>query len=103
MTAELHRRARSGRAAVEAVASPARQELLLALGEGRASVRELAARLGRSRSALHYHVGLLERAGMIESVEVRGSGREREAVYARTRAAGARARTPAERGGRCCG
>jgi DNA-binding transcriptional ArsR family regulator len=70
------------RAALEAVASPARQELLLALAEGRASVRELATRLGRSRSALHYHVGVLERAGMIEGVEVRGAGRERETVYA---------------------
>jgi DNA-binding transcriptional ArsR family regulator len=54
----------------------------MALGEGGASVRELAARLGRSRSALHYHAGVLERAGMIKSVEVRGTGRERETVYA---------------------
>jgi DNA-binding Lrp family transcriptional regulator len=53
----------------------------MALGEGRASVRELAVRLGRSRSALHYHVGLLERGGIIQSVEVRGTGRERETVY----------------------
>ncbi|HEY5926410.1 MAG TPA: winged helix-turn-helix domain-containing protein [Kofleriaceae bacterium] len=80
-TARRHR-AHRGRAALEAVASPARQELLLALGEGEASVRELAVRLGRSRSALHYHAGVLERAGMIKSVEVRGTGRERETVYA---------------------
>lgn len=74
----------AGRAALDAIASPARQEFLLALGSGRASVRELAKRLGRSRQALHYHAAVLERAGMIEAVEVRGSGRDREAVYARS-------------------
>ena len=87
MTARRRYRVRRGRAALEAIASPARQELLLALGDGRASVRELAARLGRSRSALHYHVGVLERGGMIRSVEVRGTGRERETVYAHAGAA----------------
>ena len=54
----------------------------MALGEGRASVRELAARVGRTRSSLHYHAGVLERAGFIKSVEVRGTGRKRETVYA---------------------
>jgi DNA-binding transcriptional ArsR family regulator len=78
------KRRHEGRAALDAVASPARQELLLALAEGPASVRELAERLGRTRSALHYHVGVLERAGMIEGVEQRGTGRDRETVYAPT-------------------
>ncbi len=71
---------RSGRAALQALASPARQELLAAL-DGRASVRELAARLGRSRQALHYHVAVLEKAGLIRAAEWRGEGRDREAVY----------------------
>jgi DNA-binding transcriptional ArsR family regulator len=84
VTAKPRYQKHGGRAALEAIASPARQELLLALGDDRASVRELAARLGRSRSALHYHVTVLERAGFIEGVEVRGTGRERETVYART-------------------
>jgi DNA-binding transcriptional ArsR family regulator len=84
VAADRKRRSRKygGRAALDAIASPIRQELLMALGDGRASVRELAARLGRSRSALHYHAGVLERAEMIECVEVRGQGREREKVYA---------------------
>lgn len=69
----------------------------MALGEGRASVRELAARLGRTRSSLHYHAGVLERAGMIKSVEVRGTGRERETVYAAGDALAVNARNkPAE-------
>lgn len=83
MSTDRRYRRLSGRRALEAIASPVRQELLLALGEGRASVRELAARLGRTRPSLHYHAGVLERAGMIKAVEVRGTGREREAVYAR--------------------
>lgn len=70
-----------GRAALQALASPARQELLAALADRRASVRELAARLGRSRQALHYHVATLEKAGLIRAAEWRGEGRAREAVY----------------------
>ena len=85
-------RVHTGRAALDAIASPARQELLLALSDGQASVRELAARLGRSRSALHYHARVLERAGMIKSVEERGTGRERETVYARVNALTVRTR-----------
>jgi DNA-binding transcriptional ArsR family regulator len=87
VTKDRRYRQHGGRAALEAVASPVRLELLLALGGGRASVRELAARLGRTRSSLHYHAGILERAGMINGVEVRGTGRERETVYARAGAA----------------
>lgn len=81
MTASRRHREHRGRTALEAVASPVRQELLFALGEEGASVREIAVRLGRSRSALHYHALVLEQAGIIERVEVRGKGRERETVY----------------------
>jgi DNA-binding transcriptional ArsR family regulator len=77
------RRARryGGLEALDALASPARQELLMALDEGGASVRELAARLGRSRSALHYHAAVLERAGLIKSAGMRGAGRARETIF----------------------
>lgn len=98
----------TGRAALQALASPARQEFLVALGDGRASVRELAARLGRSRPALHYHAGLLEKAGLIRTAEWRGEGRVREAVYeavteALTVAARASSRPEREAGERAAG
>lgn len=80
---------------LEAVASPARQEIIAALGEGPATVRELAARLGRSRQALHYHVGMLVRAGVVGPAGWRGQGRAREAVYRVTMAVVA---APARRG-----
>lgn len=63
-----------GRAALEAVASPARLELLSALGDGPSTTRELAHRLGRSRQSLYYHLGQLERAGLV-AVEEPGGGR----------------------------
>lgn len=54
-----------GRTALEAIASPARLELLGALGDGPLTTAELAARLGRSRQSLYYHLGLLEKAGLV--------------------------------------
>jgi DNA-binding transcriptional ArsR family regulator len=75
-------------AALEAVASPVRQEVMSELGEGEATVKELAARLGRSRQALHFHVGVLERAGLVEAGGERGEGREKERVYRRCPGAG---------------
>src|SRR5436305_222362 len=69
-------------AALRAIASPARQELISEIGHGGASARELAARLGRSRQALHFHLAALEKAGVIRVVEERGAGREAERVYA---------------------
>lgn len=68
--------------ALDAMASPVRQELISQLGEGPATVRELASALGRSRQALHYHVGLLERAGLMVRRGWRGTGPGREQVYA---------------------
>ena len=67
--------------ALKALASPIRQELLSALGEGAASVRELSARLGRTRQALHFHIGLLDKAGLVRTLELRGEGRDQERVY----------------------
>jgi len=54
-----------GSAALEAVASPARLELLSALGDGPATTHELARRLGRSRPSLYYHLNELQRAGLV--------------------------------------
>jgi len=71
-----------GRVALDALASPARQELISLLGDRPATVRELASALGRSRQALHYHVGKLERAGLIRGASWRGTGPSRERIYA---------------------
>ena len=70
---------------LDALASPARQELVSHLGEGPATVRELAVALGRTRQALHYHVAVLEQAGLVKGTGWRGSGTARERVYAVTR------------------
>lgn len=70
----------ANRAALEALASPARQELLSALGEGPVTVRELGLRLGRTRQALYYHLGLLETVGLVRTTGWRGAGRDRERV-----------------------
>jgi DNA-binding transcriptional ArsR family regulator len=67
--------------ALDALASPARQEVVYQLGERPATVRELAAALGRTRQALHYHVALLERAGLVKGTGWRGTGPARERVY----------------------
>ena len=63
--------------------SPARLEVLQAFaGLGRASARELAARLGRPPGAIYHHVRMLEQAGLIVEVERRSGTRRPEAVYA---------------------
>jgi DNA-binding transcriptional ArsR family regulator len=89
------------RAALDALASPVRQELISQLGEGPATVRELATALGRSRQALHYHVALLERAGLVAGRGWRGTGPARERVYAvaRSRITFAASRDTADRAG----
>lgn len=66
-----------GAAALDAVASPARLELLSALGDGPLGTRELAARLGRSRQSLYYHLGLLEEAGLVVTEPAGSDSRER--------------------------
>lgn len=68
---------------IEAVSSPLRQELLEQLGHaGPASVAELASQMGRRPTALHYHVNLLLRAGILRRAGRRASGRRAEALYA---------------------
>lgn len=66
-----------GAPALDAVASPARLELLSALGDGPLGTRELAARLGRSRQSLYYHLGLLEEAGLVVTDPSGSDSRER--------------------------
>jgi DNA-binding transcriptional ArsR family regulator len=67
---------------LDALASPARQELISQLGEGPATVRDLARALGRTRQSLHYHVAVLERAGLVRGAGWRGAGAARERIYA---------------------
>lgn len=71
----------AGGPALQAIASPVRQELIAALGDGPATVRELAARLGRSPQALHHHMGILEKGGIVSSVDQREAGARPERVY----------------------
>ncbi|MEJ2503433.1 MAG: winged helix-turn-helix domain-containing protein [Gemmatimonadota bacterium] len=76
-TASREEYPRAGPAAVEAVGSPARLEILSALGDGPRTTRELACRLGRTRQSLYYHLGLLEDAGLVAAESVAGRPRER--------------------------
>lgn len=66
----------------EAMASPLRLELLEHLGAlGQATVKELAARMGKSPQALHYHVRLLTGTGILRIIDTRKSGPRDQAVY----------------------
>jgi DNA-binding transcriptional ArsR family regulator len=87
--------------ALQALASPVRQELMSHLGDGPATVTDAARHLGRSRQSLYYHVLALERAGLIRRAGTRGEGRNAERMYAvAADAATARARnlTTTQRG-----
>ena len=67
--------------ALEAIASPIRQELASALGHRPTTVTALAKQLGRTRQALYHHVGILVAAGLVEPVGRGGPGRGREETY----------------------
>lgn len=68
---------------VRALSSPVRQSIVNAIKRlGRASIRELAAELGRAPSSLYYHMKKLEQAKLIHEVEVRETARRPEVVYA---------------------
>ncbi len=87
-----------GAAALDAVASPARLELMSALGDGPLTTRELAARLGRSRQSLYYHLGLLEEARLVVKEPSGQDSRERRYRLREGRlAVGARHDSPADR------
>lgn len=65
-----------------AFSSPLRQEILGYFASGRPlSVREVAERMGRPPSAIHYHVRLLAQSGLLVKSGERRDGRRREAEY----------------------
>ncbi|MGD8450540.1 MAG: helix-turn-helix domain-containing protein [Phycisphaerae bacterium] len=69
-------------AQVAALASPVRTRIVDVLaGEGSASVRELAAALGRPAEALYYHIRVLERHGLLVQHGKRQHKRRHETVY----------------------
>lgn len=66
----------------EALTSPVRLELLEHLGAiGPASVRDLAARMSRSPHSLHYHVRIMEEAGLLRRTGTVKSGPRDEALF----------------------
>lgn len=66
----------------DALASPLRLEIFgHFLPRDRLSVADLAARMGRSRTSLYYHVHHLVDAGLLRKAGVRGGGRRAESVY----------------------
>ena len=66
----------------KAVASPLRLELLgLFLDPKPLSVAEIAERMGRPATGIHYHVRVLEKAGLLRRVGQQRSGRRPEALY----------------------
>ena len=65
-----------------AVTSPLRMELLgQFLDRKPLSVAQLAERMGRPATALHYHVGVLEKAGLLRRAGRQRSGRRPETLY----------------------
>lgn len=66
---------------LRALASPIRQEIVTTLGDGPATVKELATRLGRTRQALHYHVARLVAAGIAAAAGERGIGPAKERIF----------------------
>lgn len=65
-----------------ALASPLRLELIGLFTERRAmSVAEMAARMGRSATSIHYHVRVLEEAGLMVRAGERPAGKRSEALY----------------------
>jgi len=65
-----------------AIASPLRMELIgLFVDREALSVAEIAERMGRPASAIHYHVGVLLEAGLLVRSGERREGRRREALY----------------------
>lgn len=72
-----------GEAQRRAVSSPIRLEILGHFSAGRPlPVREVAERMGRPATAIHYHVGVLADSGLLKKVGERREGRRREAEYA---------------------
>ena len=67
----------------KALVSPVRQEMLGHFCTREAlSIAELARLMGRPATALYYHVGLLERSGILQRVGERPSGKRMETLFA---------------------
>ncbi|HTE54113.1 MAG TPA: helix-turn-helix domain-containing protein [Kofleriaceae bacterium] len=67
---------------LRALISPARQEIVDTLQAlGRASIAELATRLGRPSDGLYYHVRALVKAGLVVAAGQRAAGRRDERIY----------------------
>jgi len=65
------------------LASPARNDVLVALrAVGPASTKEVAARVGRSPEATHYHLKALFDVGLIQVVGRRPAPKKPETIYA---------------------
>jgi predicted transcriptional regulator len=65
-----------------AFTSPFRMELIgLFLDREPLSVAQMAQRMGRSATSLHYHVGVLEKAGLLKRVGTQRAGRRSEGLY----------------------
>lgn len=65
-----------------AIASPLRMELIgLFVDREKLSVAEIAERMGRPASAIHYHVGVLLEAGLLLRAGARRDSRRPEALY----------------------
>lgn len=70
------------RAQIEALASPARQEVADGLQAiGPCSIADLADLLGRAPDSLYYHVRKLEKVGLVVARGTRETGRRTEALY----------------------
>ena len=71
-----------GEAQHRAIASPLRLEIIGCFAVGHAlSVKEIAERMGRPPSAIHYHVRLLVRSGLLVKCGMRSDGRRHAAEY----------------------
>ena len=67
---------------IEALASPARQELVDSLAvSGPVSIAELASDLGRAPDSLYYHVRRLEQVGLVVRRGTRSAGARGEVMY----------------------
>ena len=56
---------------IKALAHPLRQRILERFGQGPATTKQVAERLGEKPTRLYHHVSVLERAGLVRLVETR--------------------------------